>query len=140
MKSTNLPTRVNSPSGSRKLLTEVWSTARWRIFLANRRVALWLAPLYRAQLRRVVFVGVTGSCGKSTTKELIAAVLNSRFRGHKTPGNRNLPADIAQAILRVKPMDEFCVLEIAAAIGGRIATMPRKTAPTMVMRVNTRCR
>ena len=98
---------------------------RWQLVLARRRVALRLAPLYRAQLRRVVFIGVTGSCGKSTTKELIAAVLHSQFKGHKTPGNKNLPADIAQAILSVKPTDEFCVLEIAAAIGGERIPLER---------------
>jgi UDP-N-acetylmuramoyl-tripeptide--D-alanyl-D-alanine ligase len=112
-------------SGGQGLLTEVWRTARWQMFLANRRVALWLAPLYRMQLHRVAFIGVTGSCGKSTTKELIAAVLDSQFKGHKTPGNKNLPADIAQAILRVKPTDEFCVLEIAAAIGGQRIPLER---------------
>ena len=37
---------------------------------------LWLAPLYRAWLRHVVFIGVTGSCGKMTTKELIVAILS----------------------------------------------------------------
>ena len=125
MKFKHLLSRVMNASKSRGLLTEVWRSARWRISLTNRRVALWLAPLYRAVLRRVTFIGVTGSCGKSTTKELIAAVLHSRFKGQKTPGNNNLPADIAQAILRVKPTDEFCVLEVAAAIRGERIPLER---------------
>ena len=125
MKFKHLLSRVMNASKSRGLLTEVWRSVRWRISLTNRRVALWLAPLYRAVLRRVTFIGVTGSCGKSTTKELIAAVLHSRFKGQKTPGNNNLPADIAQAILRVKPTDEFCVLEVAAAIRGERIPLER---------------
>ena len=125
MKFKHLLSRVMNASKSRGLLTEVWRSARWRISLTNRRVALWLAPLYRALLRRVTFIGVTGSCGKSTTKELIAAVLHSQFKGQKTPGNNNLPADIAQAILRVKPTDEFCVLEVAAAIRGERIPLER---------------
>ena len=125
MKFKHLLSRVMNASKSRGLLTEVWRSARWQISLINRRVALWLAPLYRALLRRVTFIGVTGSCGKSTTKELIAAVLHSQFKGQKSPGNRNLPADIAQAILRVKPTDEFCVLEVAAAIGGERIPLER---------------
>jgi aminoacyl-tRNA hydrolase len=65
-------------------------------------------------LRRVIVIGVTGSCGKTTTKELIAAVLTTQFPGRKTLGNQNTPPRLARAILRVKPWDRFCVLEIAA--------------------------
>jgi aminoacyl-tRNA hydrolase len=77
-----------------------------------------LAPLYRACLGRVVFIGVTGSCGKTTTKELIAAILATHLRGQKNPGNLNLALDLARTLLRVRPGDDFCVLEIAAAVKG----------------------
>ncbi len=105
--------------------TDVWRTARWRVVLVSRRSALRLAPFYRAQLRRVVFIGVTGSCGKSTTKELIATVLSSQLKGHKNPGTKNMPHTIASTILRVKPNDEFCVLEIAAAKRGERIPLER---------------
>jgi len=92
---------------------------RWQTFVPyRRRLIIQLALLYRQWLRHVVFIGVTGSCGKSTTKELIAAVLASQLSGHKNHGNKNLPHHIARTILRVKPADKFCVLEIAAAIRG----------------------
>jgi UDP-N-acetylmuramoyl-tripeptide--D-alanyl-D-alanine ligase len=78
----------------------------------------WAAVVYRILLPRVTFIGVTGSCGKTTTRELIAAVLASRFRGSRNRGNNNLPADIAKIVLDVRPWDDFCVVEIAAAQGG----------------------
>jgi aminoacyl-tRNA hydrolase len=73
----------------------------------------------------VVFIGVTGSCGKTTTKELIAAVLSSRFQGRQSHGNGNLLPGIAKTILNVRPWDDFCVVEIAAAVGGNRIPLER---------------
>ena len=81
-----------------------------------------LAILYRLALRRIIFIGVTGSTGKTTTKELIAAVLSSHLKGLKnltgTYHTSNLPFGVANTILRVRPQDRFCVQEVAAAMGG----------------------
>src|SRR5437870_1887692 len=67
-----------------------------------RQMFLWLAVLHRARLRRVVFIGVTGSCGKTTTRELVAAVLSTQFKGRKNDGNNNIPTYLAQVIFGVK--------------------------------------
>ena len=80
------------------------------------------AAIYRLALNRVVFIGVTGSTGKTNTKELIAAVLSSRLQGKQNLGlsynSGNLPYGAANTILRVRPWDHFCVQEIAAAKHG----------------------
>ena len=79
-----------------------------------------LATIYRFALNRVVFIGVTGSTGKTNTKELITAVLSSRLQGRQNLGlsynSGNLPYGAANTILRVRPWDDFCVQETAAAI------------------------
>jgi UDP-N-acetylmuramoyl-tripeptide--D-alanyl-D-alanine ligase len=113
--------------GAEKPSIEAWRLARQRLLRTiYRRMFLWPAALYRrVGLHCVVFIGVTGSCGKTTTKELIAAVLASRFKGRKNPGNRNLPLSLAKTIMRVRPWDDFCVLEIAAAIGGQRIALER---------------
>jgi aminoacyl-tRNA hydrolase len=85
----------------------------------------WAARPYRLLLQRVTFIGVTGSCGKTTTTELIAAVLNSRMHGLRNRGNSNLPRHLAGYILGVRPWDDFCVLEIAAAQRGNIIGLER---------------
>jgi aminoacyl-tRNA hydrolase len=66
-------------------------------------------------LKRPVFIAVTGSCGKTTTKELIAAILSKRYRGRANPGNCNTPYHVARTVLRTSPRDDFCVVEVAAA-------------------------
>jgi aminoacyl-tRNA hydrolase len=71
-------------------------------------------------LKRPTFIAVTGSCGKSTTKELIDAVLSTRLRGRKTPGTCNTPYHVARTILRTHRRDDYCVLEVAAATKRRL--------------------
>ena len=74
-----------------------------------------LATLYRRTLlRRVVFIGVTGSTAKTTTKDLIATVLGGSFKGKKSAFNNNQLFTIAQTLLGVRPADDFCVVEVAA--------------------------
>src|SRR6185436_20285564 len=69
---------------------------------------VWIASIYRLSLRRVVFIGVTGSCGKTTTKEMIAAVLSSQFKGHKNHGNDNVLIGVIQTILLTRREHNFC--------------------------------
>ncbi len=66
-------------------------------------------------MQRVVFIGVTGSCGKTTTKELIAAVLATRLTGRSTPGNHKVSPHLERTIVRVRPWDDFCLVEMAIA-------------------------
>jgi UDP-N-acetylmuramoyl-tripeptide--D-alanyl-D-alanine ligase len=78
------------------------------------RAGVTAAALQRRRLGEVKFIGVTGSCGKTTTKELIAAVLGSELRGRKSPHGANDIATIAKTILRTSRKDAFCVVEVAA--------------------------
>jgi len=78
------------------------------------RDALTEAGDHRNELREVTFIAVTGSCGKTTTKDLTAAVLGSRLRGSKNEDTRNCGPDVAAAILRIRPDDDFFVQELGA--------------------------
>jgi UDP-N-acetylmuramoyl-tripeptide--D-alanyl-D-alanine ligase len=72
------------------------------------------ARMHRQQLRNVVVVAVTGSCGKTTTKDLIFSVLGSRLTGSKNDDTRNCGEHVVDALLRVRPEDEFFVQELGA--------------------------
>ena len=80
------------------------------------RVVVWIVSVYRVRLRRVVFIGVTGSCGKTTTTGMVAAVLSSQYKGYKGPGNSNLLKAVIRTLLHTRRGDQFCVQEFT--IGG----------------------
>ena len=67
-----------------------------------------------ALLRRPTFIAITGSCGKTTTKELIHAILSQRMPGRKSPGNCNTAWHIPRIIASVRRNDRFCVVEVGA--------------------------
>jgi aminoacyl-tRNA hydrolase len=77
--------------------------------------------MYRSVfLKRPIFIGVTGSCAKSTTKELIDAIASTRYCGMKNWGNCNEPWHIVRTILKTSPRDEYCVLEVGAPSPGSL--------------------
>ncbi len=66
-------------------------------------------------------VGVTGSTGKSTTKEMIAALLAPRFSVHKSAGNLNNRYGLPLTLLGLEPEHEIAVVELAMSAAGEIA-------------------
>jgi UDP-N-acetylmuramoyl-tripeptide--D-alanyl-D-alanine ligase len=66
-------------------------------------------------------VGITGSVGKSTTKEVVTQVLGQRYRTLKSPGNLNNEIGLPLTILRLSPGYERAVLEMGFYVPGEIA-------------------
>src|ERR1043165_7160011 len=66
-------------------------------------------------------VAITGSVGKSTTKELVAEVLSTRYRTLKSPGNLNNEIGLPLTMLRLSPGYQRAVLEMGFYIPGEIA-------------------
>jgi UDP-N-acetylmuramyl pentapeptide synthase len=98
-------------------LSHISTYTWWRLLRPTAwQVVVWIASIYRLRLRRVVFIGVTGSCGKTTTKEMIAAVLSSQYIGHKSKSNDNTLSGVVQSILLTRPRYSFCVQEFT--VGG----------------------
>ena len=72
-----------------------------------------LALHHRSQLL-IPFIGITGSNGKTTTKELIMAVLKQSFRTYATVGNLNNHIGVPLTILSIKPDAEMAIIEMGA--------------------------
>ncbi|MGH9351879.1 MAG: UDP-N-acetylmuramoyl-tripeptide--D-alanyl-D-alanine ligase [Terriglobia bacterium] len=74
-------------------------------------------------------VGITGSTGKTTTKEMLAAVLESRFRVLKSEGNLNNHLGVPLTLLRLAPETEVAVVEMGMSAPGEIASLASIAAP-----------
>ena len=87
-----------------------------------------LANHHRKQLATPI-IALTGSNGKTTTKELIHAVLKSHYRVIATEGNLNNHIGVPLTLLRLKPDTEFAVVEMGANHLGEIALLTEITQP-----------
>src|SRR6266487_2271602 len=94
-----------------------------------------LAANYRRSLTLQV-LAITGSNGKTSTKDFAAAVLARRFRVTKTEGNFNNHVGLPRTILEATSEDEVAVWEIGMNHPGEVATLAKLAAPDAAIITN----
>ena len=94
-----------------------------------------IAEYYRQNLD-VTVVGVTGSVGKTSTKEFIAAVLSKRYRVHKTEGNLNNEWGVPYTIFQIKEGVDVAVIEMGTNHFGEIDRLSKIAKPDVVVITN----
>jgi UDP-N-acetylmuramoyl-tripeptide--D-alanyl-D-alanine ligase len=113
------------PVAMRSAFTRVRDGLAWRFrkLVGNARVdraAMKLAKHWRPMLKKPVFIGILGSAGKTTTKQLLMEALARSRRGVGTPGNFNRPPVLAETILRLRPTHDYCVAELNEGTVGEL--------------------
>ena len=88
-----------------------------------------LAGHHRTQLR-IPFIGITGTNGKTTTKELVQAVLSQKFKTYATKGNLNNHIGVPLTILSITKQTQIAIVEMGANHPGEIALLCEIAKPT----------
>jgi UDP-N-acetylmuramoyl-tripeptide--D-alanyl-D-alanine ligase len=116
------------------LLPPVYVTLATAAVYPFQAAAKWsIAQFGAVRLRRrrdLIVIGITGSYGKTTTKEILATLLGARYRVRKTTGSVNTPVGIARTVLRgLRPDDQVFVVEMGAYVPGNIRQLARLMRP-----------
>ena len=88
-----------------------------------------LALHHRMQMKHLKVLSITGTNGKTTTKELVSAVLSRKYRTIYTQGNFNNHIGVPLTLLRITPDIEFAVVEMGANHPGEIKTLASLACP-----------
>ncbi|MGJ8676475.1 MAG: UDP-N-acetylmuramoyl-tripeptide--D-alanyl-D-alanine ligase [Akkermansiaceae bacterium] len=92
--------------------------------IALQRLAKW----YRDQLD-IKVIGITGSNGKTSTKDFTASVIAQKFRVNATKGNFNNHIGLPLSVLNTEETDEVCILEMGMNHAGEIAPLCQIASP-----------
>lgn len=90
------------------------------LLVSDVQAALWELAAWRRAAIEAPIVGVTGSFGKTTVKELVAAALSARYRTYRAPENYNTEIGVPLALLSIPDDVEAAVFELAMTARGEI--------------------
>ena len=88
-----------------------------------------LALHHRLQMKSLKVLSITGTNGKTTTKELVSAILSKKYNTIFTQANFNNHIGVPLTLLRIKPETEFAVVEMGANHPGEIRTLASLACP-----------
>jgi UDP-N-acetylmuramoyl-tripeptide--D-alanyl-D-alanine ligase len=95
-----------------------------------KRALIAIGGLYRSRFA-IPFVGVTGSVGKTTTKEFVFAVLSAQYRTHKNEGNLNNEIGVPATLFALDESHQAAVIEMGMSGPGEIGALTRAVLPSV---------
>jgi UDP-N-acetylmuramoyl-tripeptide--D-alanyl-D-alanine ligase len=102
---------------------------------STRKALLDIARMYRESFT-IPVVGLTGSVGKTTTKEMIYSVLSEKYNTLKTQGNLNNEIGLPTTLFSLDEKTEAAVIEMGMNHFGEISRLTRTCKPTMAVITN----
>lgn len=111
-------------------LCEGVDPARAIVVPDTKQALIELGGLYREQFH-IPFVGVTGSVGKTTTKEFIYAVLSASWPTHKNEGNQNNELGVPNTLFALDHSHEAAVIEMGMCGPGEIRALTMQVQPAV---------
>ena len=99
------------------------------IYVQDTRTALADLARYYRKLFDIKIAGITGSTGKTSVKEMLAAVLQSRYKTLKTEGNYNNEIGLPSTLLRLEKEHEAAVIEMGMSNSGEISRLSKIALP-----------
>ncbi len=113
-------------------ITSITDSQSFCIRVSNTITALQkIAAYHRRQLPQMEVLGITGSVGKTSSKELIYDVLSRHYRTLKTPGNMNNEIGLPLTMLQTDEKTEQAVLEMGFYVQGEIDQLCQIAAPSV---------
>ncbi len=109
---------------------------KYYIQVKNTQKALRDLAKYYKQKFQIPFIAVTGSVGKTTTKDMIAAVLGSKYKVLKTEGNYNNELGLPLTLLRLNSSYHCAVLEMGMSSFGEIKYLSEIVEPDIAVITN----
>lgn len=94
-----------------------------------------IAEFYRMQID-VTIVGITGSVGKTSTKEMVASVLSEKFNVQKTAGNFNNEVGVPLTIFTIDETHDIAVVEMGISDFGEMSRLAKIVKPDMCVITN----
>ncbi len=110
----------------RTILPDLWATVRWRVRDRSRH---YTAHVHRLRLTGVTFIGITGSAGKTTTKDLVTGILSGRAPCHSYRGSGNDHEMVDRMVLDTSRRHRFSVVEVSATEPGYLNRSLRLLRP-----------
>ncbi len=117
-------------------LEELGKQNKTFLLTSSTKRALKRIASFNRERSGIPVIAVTGSSGKTTTKDLIASVLSQRFKVHKTDGNLNNAYGVPRTLIGIEEDDEIAVVEMGMNHLGEIDQSIRLVRPQIALITN----
>lgn len=110
-------------------------TRPW-IRVEDTKTALQAIGVYYRSRLHLPLIGITGSVGKTTTREMVAAALSAKYRVYRTPGNSNSQVGVPITLSEITAQDEIGVLELGMSMPGELTVIAKIAQVDMAVITN----